>query len=313
VKTVEQDVLSSKNSIQPIRPKRGLRSTWIGWLFLAPAVVVLLFFFIVPLGYSVVMSTKDWPLLGSDRPTNFPENYTKISENELFINSILFTVKYTAIISIILLTLSLGLALLVQEGKQRSSGILRTVYFLPVVTGLSTAALLFVGFLNPTVGPMTNILNYFGMNPDWLGTPNLALTSTVLMMTWRFAGFYMVIMLSGLLAIPKDIYESAAVDGSSRMNTFRYITLPLMKSTLSLCLILILTGGMVAFEQFYILTSGGPDNSTVTIVMTIFRQAFSQFEMGSAAAMSVVLLLALILMNILQLRLVRKDESGESR
>lgn len=307
------NVLSRKNSIRPGRPNRGLRSTGIGWLFSAPAVVVLLFFFIVPLGYSVVMSTKDWPLLGPDHPTNFPTNYTQISENELFLNSLFFTIKYTAIISIILLSLSLGLALLVQEGKQRTSGVLRTIYFLPVVTGLSTAALLFLGFLNPTIGPMTEILNLFGTDPDWLGTPNLALTSTVLMMTWRFAGFYMLIMLSGLQAIPRDIYESAAVDGANRINTFRYITVPLMKSTFSLCLILILTGGMVAFEQFYILTGGGPDNSTVTIVMTIFREAFSQFEMGSAAAMSVVLLIALVMMNILQLRLVRKDESGDTR
>jgi multiple sugar transport system permease protein len=306
-------VLSRKNSMRPRRPYRGVRSTGIGWLFSAPAVVVLLFFFIVPLGYSVVMSTKDWPLLGPDHPTNFPTNYTQISENELFLNSLFFTVKYTAIISVILISLSLGLALLVQEGKQRTSGILRTIYFLPVVTGLSTAALLFLGFLNPTIGPMTKMLNWFGMDPDWLGTPNLALTSTVLMMTWRFAGFYMVIMLSGLQAIPRDIYESAAVDGANRINTFRYITAPLMKSTFSLCLILILTGGMVAFEQFYVLTAGGPDNSTVTIVMTIFREAFSQFEMGSAAAMSVVLLIALVMMNILQLRLVRKDESGDTR
>lgn len=307
------NVLSRKNSMRPRRPYRGYRSTWIGWLFSAPAVVVLLFFFIVPLGYSVVMSTKDWPLLGPDHPTNFPLNYTQISENELFLNSLFFTIKYTAIISVILISLSLGLALLVQEGKQRTSGVLRTIYFLPVVTGLSTAALLFLGFLNPTIGPMTKILNLFGMDPDWLGTPNLALTSTVLMMTWRFAGFYMVIMLSGLQAIPRDIYESAAVDGANRINTFRYITAPLMKSTFSLCLILILTGGMVAFEQFYILTGGGPDNATVTIVMTIFREAFSQFEMGSAAAMSVVLLIALVMMNILQLRLVRKDESGDTR
>ena len=309
----QKEILKKKASILSNRSKRGLGSTWVGWAFSAPAVVVLLLFFIIPLGYSILISTKDWPLLGPDHPTNFPTNYMKISDNELFINSLSFTVKYTAIITTILLTLSLGLALLIQEGKSRRNGILRTIYFLPVVTGLSTAALLFLGFLNPTVGPMTFIFNKFGMNPDWLGMPNMALTSTVMMMTWRFTGFYMVIMLSGLQAIPRDIYESASVDGSSRLSTFRFITIPLMKSTLALCLILILTGGMVAFEQFYILTAGGPDNSTVTIVMTIFRQAFSQFEMGAAAAMSVVLLLALVIMNILQLRLVRKDDSGDSR
>ena len=313
MKTVQGGALKSTTSNSVRRSNRRTRSIWVGWIFVLPAVVVLLFFFVIPLGYSVFMSTKDWPLLGPSHPTNFPDNYTQISENELFIQSLYFTIKYTVIISFILILLSLGLALLVQEGKQRANGVLRTIYFLPVVTGLSTAALLFLGFLNPTVGPMTYIFNRLGMNPDWLGTPNFALTSTVLMMTWRFAGFYMVIMLSGLQAIPRDIYEAAAVDGASRLKTFRLITLPLMKSTLSLCLILILTGGMVAFEQFYVLTAGGPDNSTVTIVMAIFRQAFIQYEMGAAAAMSVVLLIALFLMNVLQLRLVRKDESGENR
>ena len=209
----------------------------------------------------------------------------------------------------VLLVLSLGLALLVQETKRRRTGFLRTAFFLPVVTGLTTAALLFLGLLSPSAGPVDDILGWFGVRVDFLGDPTWALISTVTMMTWRFAGFYMIILLAGLQAIPGDVYEAAAIDGASRWRTLRSVTIPLLRSSLAMSAVLIVTGGLVAFEQFYVLTRGGPDNSTVTMVMTIFRQAFSQFDLGTAAAMSVVVLVGLVLLNVLQLRVLRsKDE-----
>lgn len=306
--------------VQKSTPTPGHRSrrrdtgrSWQGWLYAAPATAVLLMLFVIPLGLAVWMSFNDWPLLGEVRGLNFPDNYTRIADDDLFLNAVLFTLRYTAIITVVLLVLSFGLALLVQESKRRITGILRTAYFLPVVTGLTTAALLFLGLLNPTVGPVKDLLAPFGITVDWLGTPDTALLATVLMMTWRFAGFYMIIMLAGLQAIPRELYEAASVDGASRWRTLRSITLPLMRSNISLCMVLIVTGGLVAFEQFYVLTGGGPDNSTVTMVMTIFRQAFSQFNLGSAAALSVVVLLGLVILNIVQLRLVRDDPEGSKR
>jgi multiple sugar transport system permease protein len=295
------------------RRRRRAGRSWQGWLYAAPATAVLVVLFIVPLGLAVWMSLNDWPLLGDVRGVNFPDNYTRVPDDELFLNAVGFTLKYTAIITVVLLLLSFGLALLVQESKRRITGILRTAYFLPVVTGLTTAALLFLGLLNPTVGPIAGILAQWGLKVDWLGTPDNALLSTVLMMTWRFAGFYMIIMLSGLQAVPRELYEAAAVDGASPWRVLRSITLPLMRSTISLCMVLIVTGGLVAFEQFYVLTGGGPDNSTVTVVMTIFRQAFSQFNLGYAAALSVVVLLGLVILNIVQLRLVRDNPEGDKR
>ena len=299
------------STVAPRKRRRG--QSWIGWLYVAPATAVLLSLFIIPLVLAVWMSLHDWPLLGEARRFNFPANYTRIPEDELFLGSVVFTLKYTAIITVVLLVISFGLALAVQEGKRSTTGLLRTAYFLPVVTGLTTAALLFLGLLNPSVGPLAGPLSALGISIDWLGDPNLALLSTVLMMTWRFAGFYMIIMLSGLQAIPRELYEAASVDGASPWRCLRSVTLPLMRSTISLCLVLIVTGGLVAFEQFYVLTGGGPDNSTVTMVMTIFRQAFSQFNLGTAAALSVVVLLGLVILNAVQLRLVREDAEGARR
>jgi multiple sugar transport system permease protein len=279
-------------------------------LYAAPATAVLLLLFVVPLGLAVWMSLHKWPLLGDNRPLNFPDNYTAIPDNRLFGDAVVFTVKYTAIITVVLMVLGLALALLVQESQRRSSGLLRTAFFLPVVTGLTTAALLFLGLLSPTAGPVDWVLGWFGLEVDFLGDPTWALVSTVVMMTWRFAGFYMIVLLAGLQAIPRDVYEAAAIDGASRARTLRSVTIPLLRSSLAMCAVLIVTGGLVAFEQFYVLTRGGPDNSTVTMVMTIFRQAFSQFDLGGAAAMSVVVLLGLVLVNVIQMRWLREKEDA---
>jgi multiple sugar transport system permease protein len=125
-------------------------------------------------------------------------------------------------------------------------------------------------------------------------------------MTWRFAGFYMLILLTGLHSIPIQVYEAARIDGASRLQMLRYVTLPLLRPALALCLVLIITGAMLAFEQFYVLTRGGPDNATVTMVMAMFRQAFSYFDLGRAAALAVVILLGLIALNAIQLTLIRR-------
>jgi multiple sugar transport system permease protein len=116
----------------------------------------------------------------------------------------------------------------------------------------------------------------------------------------------MLILLVGLQAIPSDVYEAARVDGASRRQTFRHITLPLLKPSIALCLILSITGSLLAFDQFYILTNGGPDNSTTTVVMLIQREAFERFNLGTAAALSVMVLVVLLVINITQFRFLRR-------
>ena len=128
---------------------------------------------------------------------------------------------------------------------------------------------------------------------------------------WRYAGFYMLLMLVGLQSIPGDIYEAARMDGANRWHTFSKITIPLLKPTLALTTILCVTGSLLAFEQFYILTKGGPDNSTITVVQLIYSVAFQgPNDLGVAAALSVIVLAALVLINVVQLRAFRgSDES----
>ena len=308
---------TSASSAAASRP----RSSWaarrrlIGAAYAAPAAVVVTVFFLVPLVLVLWMSLNDWPLIGE--PTlNAPANYAGIARNSLFADAVVFTLEYTVIVTVVLFGAAFGLALLVQRPR-RGVGLFRTAFFLPGAVGFATASLLFYGLLSRDLGPLNAMLQALGIidHPvSWiLGSPNLALGSSIGLVVWRFAGFNMLILLNGLQAIPDDLYEAARVDGAGRWHQFTGITLPLMRPTIALVLIVMITGSLLAFDQFYILTNGGPDNSTTSIVMVIVREAFTRFDLGSAAAVSVVVLAALIALNVLQLRILQRgDRHGDA-
>ncbi|HET7503967.1 MAG TPA: sugar ABC transporter permease [Kofleriaceae bacterium] len=281
-----------------------------GALYAAPSAVVVAVLFLVPVGLVLWMSLNEWPLIG-EPSFNLPANYTAIERNPLFGAAVLFTLKYTVIVTIVLFGAALGLALLVQRHRP-GVGLFRTAFFLPGAVGFATASLLFYGLLSRDLGPLSSMLSALGLvdHPvSWVsGSPNLALGSSIGLVVWRFAGFNMLLLLNGLQAIPEDLYEAARVDGAGRWQQFLGITLPLMRPTIALVLIVMITGSLLAFDQFYILTNGGPDNSTTSIVMVIVREAFTRFDLGAAAAVSVVVLAALIVLNMLQLRILRRGD-----
>ncbi|MGW6906258.1 carbohydrate ABC transporter permease [Streptomyces sp. NPDC054940] len=280
--------------------------------YAAPTALFVAVFFLLPLLLVGQMSFSDWPLLAGDRGANAPENYTDVTDSPLFWPAVRFTLLYTGIVTVVLLGLALGLALLVQESRP-GAGFFRTVYFLPGAVGLASASLLFWGLYSPTTGPLSRIPEAFGLADDqvsFLGTPTSALLSTVFLVVWKFAGFYMLILLVGLQRIPHEVYEAARIDGAGRGQIFRRITLPLLKPSLALSLLLCVTGSLLAFDQFFVLTKGGPDNSTVTVVQLIYREAFQRLNLGTAAALSILVLAALLLLNVPQFRgLRRADES----
>lgn len=280
----------------------------LGWLYAAPTAIFVVLLFVLPLLLVGKMSISDWPLLGGDQGINAPDNFVDALNNRFFVDSVIFTLKYTALATILLIVLGLGLALLVQEST-RWKGLLRTAFLIPASLGLASASLMFYVLYSPLAGPLAEFTKATGFT--FLGTPDAALGSTLFLIVWRYAGFYMLLMLVGLQGIPDDVYEAARIDGASRLQIFRGITLPLLRPTLALTTILCVTGSLLAFEQFYILTKGGPDNSTITVVQLIYSVAFQgQNDLGVAGALSVMVLLALVVINIGQLRAFRtKDES----
>jgi multiple sugar transport system permease protein len=300
----------------PARPKSGWWQSQkrvrqvLGLLYAAPTALFVAVFFIAPLVLVTRMSASNWPLLSGDHGLNFPNDYSAISTNQLFWPAVWFTIEYTVIVTVLLIGMGLGLALLIQAGG-KWKGLLRTSFLMPSAMGLASASLLFWGLYSTSIGPLNPILEQLRItqNPiEFLGDPLSALLSTTFLIVWRFAGFYMLILLVGLQSIPRDLYEAAAIDGASRWNAFRHISLPLLRRSLALSLILCITGSLLAFDQFYILTKGGPDNSTITVVQLIYREAFQRLNLGTAAAISMLVLAVLLVLNAVQFRALRGAE-----
>ncbi|HBX81066.1 MAG: sugar ABC transporter permease [Propionibacteriaceae bacterium] len=285
------------------------RSDLVGLVYTGPAGLVALVLFGIPIVVAFYMSLTDWPLIGNPRFVGL-QQYQAIGSNDLLMSSIPFTLVYTAAATTAFFVVALGLALFVQDAK-RGVGLFRTAFFLPSVVGVTSATLLFYAMYNNEYGPLDDLLRAVGLahgDVDFLGTQGSAFASTLVLTTWRYAGFNMLLLLTGLQAIPKDLYEAAAVDGASRWRVFTQITLPLLRPSIALMLILTVTGSLLVFEPFFVLTAGGPDNSTVTVVMAMFREAFTKFDLGAAAAISVVILIALVILNSLQFVALRKED-----
>jgi multiple sugar transport system permease protein len=279
-----------------------------GFLFVLPCLIFILVFFLGPLCMSFWMSFHNWPLMGKVEFTGL-ENYVTLTEDATFWSSLWFTTEYTLVITPVIFLFAFGLALLVQS-QRRFVGFFRTAFFLPVVIGLGSASLLWVWLFNDQVGVFSAILLQLGIVKQpvqWLGEPIPALLSIVAMVVWKVSGFTMLLLLVGMQAIPNELYEAAKIDGAGFWQSLRYITLPLLRRTFALALTISVIGSYLAFDQFFIMTRGGPQNSTITVVYWIYRAAFTYFKLGYAAALSVVLLVILVGISLVQLYLLRDD------
>lgn len=289
--------------------RRANRTALAGLAFVAPLAVVVLVLFLVPLGLLVVMSFSDWPLLGTPSPTGF-DNYREIATNQFFLGAIGFTLLYTLIVTVLVFGISFVLVA-ISNAPRRGAQFYRTTFFLPYVVGTSSAALIWYAAVNAQNGIVNDVLEKVGLTSGpfgFLDSPGKALFTTVTLVVWKFLGFQIVVLLVGLQGVPSELYEAARMDGAGVRQRLQYITLPFLRPTLALLLILSITGSLLAFDQFQVLTQGGPDNSTVTLVFAIFNAAFQQYHLGVAAALSIVLLVALVLINGVQLLLLRTRE-----
>lgn len=280
-----------------------------GLLFVTPTVAFVTVFFIIPLLMTAFMSLHDWPLFG-ERSFVGLHNYNELGSDRQYLKSLDFTFRYTVLITPPIFILGFILASLVRHNIPYI-GIFRTVFFLPVVIGLGVSSLLWVWMLDDRIGIFNKILLDFHLVPKaqlFLGRSSTAMNVIILSVVWKTVGFTMILLLAGLQAIPDELYESAEVDGAGYFRKLFYITLPLMRRTIALALILSVIGSVLAFDQFYIMTRGGPRNSTISIVFWIFNNSFTYFKMGYGAAMSIVLLGILVALTGLQLYVLREKQ-----
>ena len=285
------------------------RRKLIGLLFVLPTVLFVTVFFIIPLGMTMFMSFYDWPLIGEQSWIG-TTNYTELAKDRQFLKSLDFTFRYTLLITPPIFILGFILASLVRHNI-RFIGIFRSIFFLPVVIGLGVSSLLWVWMLDQRVGIINKILldlHLIEKAQLFLARPTTAMNVIILSVVWKTVGFTMILLLAGLQSIPDELYESADVDGAGYFRKLFYITLPLMRRTIALALILSVIGSVLAFDQFYIITRGGPRNSTISIVYWIFNNSFTYWNLGYGAAMSIVLLAILVALTSIQYYVLREKE-----
>ena len=277
---------------------------------MAPALIFVGVFVLIPLGQLIAMSMTDRSLLGGGRFVGFG-NYVRIWNDAGFWRALLFTVKYTIVLTPILMILGFGLALLTVDNTPLKR-LTRTVAFLPVVIGLSSSSLLWFWLFDEQVGLLNRLLTdrrVIAQPIVWFVSADLAFWAVVISITWKVVGFGMVLFIAGIQSINPEIMEAAVVDGARYWARVFRIILPLSRRIILLTTLISAIGSMLAFDQFYIMTSGGPRGQTFTAVYWIYQNSFVSFKLGYGAALSIVLTLIILVFSTLQITLTARGEA----
>jgi multiple sugar transport system permease protein len=293
----------------PRRRSASKRRQLIGFLLALPAIVLVVTFFVVPLVMTFWISLNDWSLLGQPRFTGIT-NYVNALSDSNFGAAMRFTLLYTVVITPVLFLLGLGLAFLVRR-RGRASGVFQSIYFMPVCIGFASGAFLWLYLGQPQIGPLLSLLQSIGLadaNTNLYTSMWGAMLVVIAMVTWKVVGLQMLLLLSGLQSIPDEVNEAARIDGANSWQLFLRITLPLLRPTLALVLVFSVAGSLLAFDQFFIMTNGGPANSTITAVYQIYRTSFISFRLGYGAALSVLLMVILAIVSAVQMLLLRNTD-----
>jgi multiple sugar transport system permease protein len=276
-----------------------------------PAVVVMALLILFPLAFNGYMSLLSW-FVSSANPPEFVglKNFLEIfGKDARFWNTLWITAKFT--LTGVVLQLILGLAIAVYLHREfRGRGIVRTVMLLPMVSTPVAVALIWVVMFNPSLGVLNYFLGLVGVKPLlWLGHPRTALPSLILMDIWKWTPFMVLILHSGLQSLPVTPFEAARIDGASRWQLFRFITLPLLRPTIAVALIFRTMDSLKTFDTIYVMTEGGPNNATETLNIYVFQTGFKYFHMGYAAALAVILVVFVFAVNLLLIRMRERSWS----
>lgn len=298
----------------PPRRRRAGVQHLAGWLFSTPFLVLFAVFMALPIIATLVMSFTDFGLRNVTDPMSAEfiglENYTKLFQDEKFLTS-LFNTAYFVVVGVPL-TVGAGLviAVLLNNGIDRLRTFFRIGFYAPVVTSIVAIAVVWRFVLDPADGLVAGVAGELGMTaPDFLGSETLAMPSLIVMAVWRNLGTVMVLLIAGLQAIPHEVREAARLDGAGAWHEFRSITVPLLRPTLLYATVITTIGYLNVFEEPFVMTNGGPSNSTLTVSLNMYREGFNFFHMGYASAMAYVLFIAIMGITVLQLRLLKDNTS----
>ncbi|MFD1718735.1 carbohydrate ABC transporter permease [Georgenia deserti] len=291
------------------RPSRQWRiqERW-AWAFVALPMALFAIFVVIPAGMALVMSFTSYSVIGESQWLGL-ENYRRLFLDPYFFIALRNTAWYTLMFVPLGLVVALATALLLNRNV-RVSALFRTFFYIPVVSSTVATATIWYWLLNPQFGMLNVALGWFGIDgPAWLYDSQWAMPAIVLMSVWAGFGTNMMIYLGGLQGIPPQLYEAARIDGATWWQQFRYITLPSLSRTTFLVSTLLVIGAFQVFDQAYVLTKGGPANSTITLVYYVYTQGFGNLEMGYASAISFVLFAIIAVFAVINARVTGKDNT----
>jgi len=297
-----------------------LRRDAAGYAFIAPWLLGFLLLTAGPMAVSVYLSGTSWTMLSSPFPVGLSNYSAILSDDPLFVTSLLNTLYYVAFAVPLGLLISLSLALLLHQ-RVKGIGVFRTLFFLPSITNLVAISMLWLWIFNPEYGLLNGILSLAGIRgPLWLQSEAWAKPSLILMSLWGVGGTMMV-FLAALQGIPEELYEAANLDGAGRFRRFLHITLPMISPAMLFNLTMGIIGSFQVFTQAYVMTGtaqpgseGGPNNATLFVVLYLYKKAFQEFRMGYASALAWILFALILAVTLFQLRMAKRwvhYEAGE--
>jgi multiple sugar transport system permease protein len=270
-----------------------MKRKWIGYAFISPWLIGYLLFTAYPFVSSAYLSLTRYNIVQSPHWVGFANYHALLTQDPLFWKSLGVTLKFAALSVPLGIVAGVGLALLLNL-KIRGMGVYRTIFFLPSIVPTVASSVVFLWLLNPDIGLLNRVLKLVGITgPEWLQSPAWALWSLVGLSIWGIGGS-MVIYLAGLKDIPAHLYEAAVIDGASPFQRLRYITLPMLSPVIFFNLVMGLIGVFQYFTQAYIMTQGGPEDSTHFYALYMFEQAWRYLNMGYACAMGWLLFLVIM-------------------
>lgn len=274
----------------------------VSYLLIAPAVAFMVIFIFYPILYSIILSAQTYRLGFRTREFIGFGNYVELFKSADFWNSLRITGIYTVVVVVASLVLGICLAVLVHQRK-KTGMIWQIIFFLPVAATMAAMAIVWRFILDDNFGVFNNLLRALGTNGvDWVRNPDTALGAVIIINIWANAGYTMVFFLAGLANIPDELYQAASLDGSTRLQDFRYISWPLLSPTTLFITIIMTVRALASFDLIKVMTNGGPLKTTQILSLLLYQEAFQYFNVGYASGIAVVFFVIVLALTLVQMR-----------
>ncbi|GAA2638644.1 sugar ABC transporter permease [Streptomyces vastus] len=290
-----------------------LRAWFSAFVFTVPALVLFGLLVLVPMGYAFYISFFNWGGFGTPTDSVGFDNYTRLFDDPVFLGDLWRGFLLIAFSIVLQLPFALAMAVLLNQ-KLRGRAVYRMLFFAPYILSEVITGVLFSMIFAPDEGLADKVLDAVGLaglGGDWFAGQDTVLPTLFLVMTWKYFGFHMMLYLAGLQGIPAELHEAARIDGASTWQRFRHITLPLLAPTLRISVFLAVIGAIQLFDLVWVITAGGPDHASETMVISLFQYGFKRYQMGYASAISVAMfLISLVFALAYQRFVLRRDTEG---